>query len=246
MAHGALLSLILPPSLAEEDAAQAIRRDFPARREEGGAGGMGGSKPYIGLYWTRPAPRVGFTTLPREVEAAAAASRTIRYQRELVRAWVAAARGRLVAERVALDFAPDRDTALIGDDVRAAIALARAEGATLVVVDFAARAGWRPQIHMRAIFDREDVDVEALYPDPIRIDGLTFDPVEHFRRWQAFYADAATGKAEAKAAILARIETAAPEGATWADLAGWLNNEGYRTLTGKAWTAENARKLVKG
>ena len=40
---------------------------------------------FVGFYWTLPMPHVGFTKLPRDAEAAAEASQTIRYQRERVR-----------------------------------------------------------------------------------------------------------------------------------------------------------------
>jgi hypothetical protein len=38
----------------------------------------------VGFYWTQPVPWARFTALPQDVEAAAKASRTIRYQREAV------------------------------------------------------------------------------------------------------------------------------------------------------------------
>ena len=44
---------------------------------------------YLGLYWTLPVPWAGFTRLPKDAKAAAARSRTIAYQRERVRRWVA-------------------------------------------------------------------------------------------------------------------------------------------------------------
>ena len=49
---------------------------------------------YVGVYWTLPVNWAGFRALPLDVDAAAAASRTIRYQRERVRGWVRGARVR--------------------------------------------------------------------------------------------------------------------------------------------------------
>jgi hypothetical protein len=89
------------------------------------------------------------------------------------------------------------------------------------------------------------VAVERLYPDPIIIDGKRFDPIEHFRAWQAFYVAAAGSKPEAKAAITALIDQCGPANATWPEMAAWLNAEGHRTLNGKEWTADNVRKLLK-
>jgi hypothetical protein len=48
---------------------------------------------FVGFYWTLPIPAVGFTSLPKDVGAAAAASKTIRYQRERIRRWVADQKG---------------------------------------------------------------------------------------------------------------------------------------------------------
>ena len=55
---------------------------------------------FLGLYWTLPVPWAGFTQLPKDVGAAAKLSRTIAYQRERVRRWVAEEGGDLVAEEV--------------------------------------------------------------------------------------------------------------------------------------------------
>lgn len=206
---------------------------------------MIGRKRYLGFYWTRPAPQVGFTTLPADVDAAALISRTIRYQRDLVRRRVSEMKGELVAERVALDIAPDRDTDAIGDDVRRAAEIARAKNATVVIVGFNAHANWRPQWPMQDALSAAGVEVERLYPEPIEIDGRPFDPIYHFRAWQAFYAAAAAGKPELKAAIREHIDTHAPAEASWGEMAAWLNTEGYRTLTGKAWTGDNVRKFLK-
>ncbi len=39
----------------------------------------------VGFYWTLPVPWAGFTELPKDVDRAAEFSRTIRYQREIIR-----------------------------------------------------------------------------------------------------------------------------------------------------------------
>lgn len=202
-------------------------------------------KAYVGFYWTRPAPRVGFLDIPADVDAAAAASLTIRYQRDLVRRWVQTEKGHLIAEFAALDVAPDRDTDAITDDVRRATDHAVEHNATLVVVDFLAKANWRRQRPMQRQLEAASVEVHRLYPDPIYIEGKRFDPIEHFRAWQAFYVAAAASKSEAKAAITAHIYECGPADATWPEMAAWLNAEGYRTLNGKEWTDDNVRKFLK-
>ena len=39
----------------------------------------------VGFYWTLPVPWAGFTDLPKDIDAAVKASRTIRYQVQRVR-----------------------------------------------------------------------------------------------------------------------------------------------------------------
>ena len=43
----------------------------------------------VGFYWTLPVPWVRFTSLPKAVDDAAKLSRTIRYQRDLIRRYAA-------------------------------------------------------------------------------------------------------------------------------------------------------------
>lgn len=206
---------------------------------------MRGRKRYVGFYWTRPAPQVGFISLPDDADAAAAISRTIRYQREHVRRWVKDEKGELVAERVVLDVSPDRDTDAIVDDVRRVADIARANRAAVAIVGFSASANWRPHHPMRDALQAAGAEVAFIYPEPIMIDGAMFDPIAHFRAWQAFYEKTTAEKPALKAAILAHVEHHGPSDATWSEIAAWLNAEGYRTLNGKAWTTENVRKFLK-
>lgn len=76
----------------------------------------------VGFYWTRPVNWAGFTRLPRDVEEAAQASRTIRYQMERVRAWARDNAVALVEEVPFLDLRTDRVTDACGE----ALAKARA------------------------------------------------------------------------------------------------------------------------
>ena len=61
---------------------------------------------YLGFYWTLPVNWAGFRRLAVNIDDAAAASRTIRYQRERVRCYVAESRGRLVDEIAFIDMNP--------------------------------------------------------------------------------------------------------------------------------------------
>ena len=62
----------------------------------------------VGFYWTLPVPWAGFTKLPKDIEEAAKASRTIRYQCELIRRYARDNGYRLVDEKVFLEIEPDR------------------------------------------------------------------------------------------------------------------------------------------
>lgn len=201
---------------------------------------------YVGFYWTLPVPFANFTSLPQDVDAAAGQSRTIRYQRDRVRRWVAGEKAALVAERVFLELQPDRGTDLVRPALDEAIALCTDQGADLVLVDFAAAFGWRRHSWLRDHLEASGIGVQALDPAPIPIDGATFDPVEHFRTWQQAQAAFVARKPERKAALIAAIGRLPVEDMTLAEVAAHLNAEGLRTPTGKPWTRENVRKFLAG
>ena len=200
---------------------------------------------YIGFYWTLPVPFAGFTALPADIDAAAAQSRSVRYQRERVRRWVHAEAGELVAERAFLELAPDRGTAAVTGDLDAAIALSRASDAALVLVDFAESFGWRRH---PALWDRlreAGASHMALTPDPVMIDGQVFDPMAHFRRWREIWDAFRASRPERKAAIAEAIGALAIEGGAYAEIAKQLNASDIKTLNGKPWTKETVRKFLK-
>ncbi len=62
----------------------------------------------VGFYWTLPVPWAGFTELPTDIDAAAGASRTIGYQRALIRRHAKAEKLNLIREEVFLEIEPDR------------------------------------------------------------------------------------------------------------------------------------------
>ena len=190
----------------------------------------------LGFYWTLPLPHVGFTELPKDVEAAAKASQTIRYQRERVRRHVEARGGALVHEAVWMELAPDRGSRHVEAELRKALDRCREAGAELLYVDFAERHGWRPHQQLKTCLDAlagDAVRHRPLDPDPIVIDGRRFDPVAHFRRWQKRMAErgtAAERRQEVRASILAlaadRLPPAVPR-ADYASLAEALNRAGH-------------------
>lgn len=60
-------------------------------------------QPYLGICWTLPVNWAGFRDLPPSVEAAAAGSKTIRYQCERVRRHVEDVCGDWIAEIAFMD-----------------------------------------------------------------------------------------------------------------------------------------------
>ena len=90
---------------------------------------------YIGFYWTLPVNWAGFRRLPQNIDDAAATSRTIRYQRELIRRYVAEDKGTLLDEIAFIDVQPDRATDMIEAELRTKAAVYAGE-ATLLYVRF--------------------------------------------------------------------------------------------------------------
>ena len=198
---------------------------------------------YIGFYWTLPVPWAGFTALPSDPDAAAKASRTIRYQLERVRRWVKDDGGRLVAEEVFLELAPDRGTGEIVPVIDRLIAKAHAQGAKLVLVDFSDAFQWRRH---GALWDRlADRRVcERLDPTPIFLDGKAFDPVQHFRSWRQLDQAHAAARPAVRAALAGTARSLRDDGSTYAAIAAQLNASGDLTPNGRKWTADNVRKLL--
>ena len=133
-------------------------------------GAAGGSR-FVGFYWTLPLPHLGFTKLPKDVEAAAAASRTVRYQRERVQRHVAEQDGELVHEAVWIELAPDRGSPYVEAELREALDRCREARAELLYVDFAERHGWRPHQQLKTCLDAlagDAVHHRPLDPDPDR------------------------------------------------------------------------------
>lgn len=200
---------------------------------------------YVGFYWTLPVPFGDFTALPADVEGAAARSRTVRYQRERVRRWVKDEHGRLVAERAFLELAPDRGTVTVTAEIDAIVALARDEGASLVLVDFAESFGWRKHPALWERLEELGAPYVALPPDPVIIDGAEFDPIAHFRMWADIWDAFRKSKPERKASIRAAIGDLPVAEMTNAEIARALNDAGIKSLGGKDWTKDNVAKFIK-
>ncbi|MFT8355469.1 MAG: hypothetical protein ABF617_12855 [Gluconobacter japonicus] len=196
-------------------------------------------KSYVALAWTRPVPWAGFDRLSSDIDAAAMQSRTIRYQRDLIRQYVREVQGVLETEVALLELAPDRATPeslkILGDLVRQC-----SSQATFLSVDFTASQGWRPQPALG-----RGIPIErclALAPDPLLMDGKLFDPQAHFRAWRQNEKAHAQSRPKHRQAILKAL--VGQEGLSWPKKADLLNAQDLRTHGGKPWTADNLRKFL--
>jgi hypothetical protein len=138
----------------------------------------------VGFYWTLPVPWAGFNDLPADVDEAAGQSRTIRYQRDLIRRYARDHAMDLIHEAVFLEIEPDRGTSHVRDALRKVEELCRAHGATLLIVDFSEVQGWRSHAPLQDWARASRVDVRSISPDGIMMDGRTFDPHRHFSDWR--------------------------------------------------------------
>ena len=202
---------------------------------------------YVGFYWTLPVPWAGFSSLDDDVDQAADQSRTIRYQRDLIRRWVKNEHGVLIAEKVFLELAPDRATELIEAPLKDAVALCRNHQATFVYVDFQLSHEARPHRFLQALLGKAGVDTMPLPPEPesFGADGQRFDPIEHFRGWRAAYQEHLAEKPAKSLRIKQDIYRMREEGLNWTSVATWLDQQGLMTLNGKPWSPDNARKFAR-
>ena len=201
---------------------------------------------YVGVYWTLPVTWAGFRDLPPGVDAAAAASRTIRYQRERVRGWVRKWGGTLLGEVAFMDTRTDRATDAVRDVLRRAVPAYAGKGATLLAVQFHEVQHWRhnPFLHQAAA--ELGLAVIGLSPDPMTIGGKVFDPAQHFATWRKDDGTAmARLRLEAHMGLQAALAEVPGGNGRWQAIAGLLNGRGVRTIRGGSWTAENVRKLVR-
>jgi hypothetical protein len=197
---------------------------------------------YVGFYWTLPVNWAGFRRLPANVDDAAAASLTIRYQREVVRRYVVEDRGTLLDEIGFIDVQPDRATDMVQAELRTKAAT-YAGRATLLYVRFEEIDHWRRNAYLLEAARELGLEVLPLPPDPVSIDGETFNPILHFKQWRERDESTKT-RLKLEAGHELRLALAkVPEGnGRWQVIAERLNNAGTWTSSGGRWTAENVRK----
>lgn len=199
----------------------------------------------VGFYWTLPVPWAGFTALPKNIEDAAKASRTIRYQMELIRSYAVENKLTLIREEVFLEGEPDRGTRDVLAVLRNLKDFCLANQAVLLYVDFSEAQGWRSHGPMAEWSSRAGVETVGIAPVEKFIDGKLFDPGKHFSGWRRRQEEWSAGKAERVAAALCRAQALRAEKMTYDKIARSLDAEGLRSATGKKWSAELVRKLLR-
>jgi Recombinase len=200
----------------------------------------------VGFYWTLPVPWAGFTRLPDNIDDAAKASRTIRYQRSLITEFARQQGLKLVHEAAFLEIDPDRGSRLIEAALDKAAAICVKNAAQLLFVDFSAVQGWRSHGPMLGWLEERQVDhsmpIEA---SPVMMDGKLFDPHEHFSNWRVLQREWIDGKEERASQALARALELKAEGVSNPSIAAQLNAEGIPSVTGKPWSSDGLRKFLK-
>lgn len=199
----------------------------------------------VGFYWTLPVPWAGFTELPKDIDAAAKASRTIRYQRELIRRHAKENSHQLVEEQVFLEIAPDRGSRYVLDALRPLEAICRQKHAVLLYVDFSEVQGWRGHGPLSDWESHTRIEVQTVYPDEIQIDGGSFDPHRHFADWRERQQAWTAGKEERIARAVDAATRLRVAGRTYKEIAEMLNANDVRSATGKPWSEDGIRDLLK-
>jgi hypothetical protein len=199
---------------------------------------------YFAFYWTFPVPWVGFTSLPGDLDEAAAASRTIRYSRQKARAHVAHQGGTMAPEgEVAIiELAPDRGSPEIGDAFRALLDKAATCGAKVVIVDFSGHNGWRGHQYLNQHYDDPCCEVVRAAYEDVHLTGI--NPYDHFEKWRDRTREKIAAKPDHRAAVLDAL--AEIDGVSFPARAVALNALGLRTHGGKLWTGDNLRKFLQG
>jgi hypothetical protein len=203
-------------------------------------------KAAVGFYWTLPVPWAGFRKLPANIDEAAAASRTIRYQRALIRRYAKENNYELVHEEAFLEIEPDRGSDLVREPLQKVEAICRNANAMLLFVDFTQVQGWRSHRPMADWAQRASVDIESIYPGEIDLDGEHFSPDAHFSDWRLKQRDWSHKKAERRREAFSRAAQLRAEGHSYHSIAETLNRDQMLSATGKPWTADNVGKLVAG
>jgi hypothetical protein len=202
-------------------------------------------KATVGFYWTLPVPWARFTALPQDTEGATQTSRTIRYQREAVRRYARDNKCELVDEVVFLELAPDRGSAFVSGALGKVAANCRRHDALLLLVDFRQVHGWRAHAPLGEAIRALGIETCPVPPEPMPVDGETFDPFAHFADWRARQQQWTAERPARQAAMAVQASVLRDEGKTHAEIAALLNTAAIPSASRKPHTAESVRKALK-
>ena len=198
----------------------------------------------VGFYWTLPVPWAGFTTLPAQIDEAAAVSTTIRYQRDAIRRHAKNEGYQLVHEEVFLEIEPDRGSDIIREPLAKVAKICREHDAVLLYVEFSQVQGWRSHAPMQKWSQTYSIQTDPVFPDEIVMDGQMFDPHEHFSDWREKQARWISNKAKRSENAYARAQDLVAAGLKKPEIAKRLNTENIPSLSGKPWTSDNLGKFL--
>lgn len=207
---------------------------------------------YVSFYWTLPVHWMELYDFPKPgIEEAARLSKTIRYQRERVRRFLALNPGRLLAEVAVMSDRTDRATNLIRCEFEKTAR--KWPKATVLYVDFSSSArGWRRVPDLSSFLDQHEPRPERLDPEPVWIPGLPygkrFDPIKHFAQWRRRDEEATDAlEAAAHEALREALRETPPGRGQPGRIADRLNRAGVRTVRGKlsGWTARSVNAQLQ-
>ena len=198
----------------------------------------------VGLYWTLPVTWAQFVDLPKDVEAAATDSKTIRYQMELIRRYAKDHDYALIHEEVFLEIEPDRGSVHIQSALETIERMCRGESATILVVDFSVVRNWRRNAYMDAWLENTNMPFIRIPPDPFLSAEWSFDPVQHFSDWRKRHFDWMRSKHEREAIALRRSLELRTANLSVNAIARQLNLEKVPSPTGKPWRESNLRSFL--
>ncbi|WP_170756506.1 recombinase family protein [Ruegeria lacuscaerulensis] len=199
----------------------------------------------VGFYWTLPVTWAQFVELPRDVEAAASASKTIRYQMELIRRYAKEHGFNLIHEEVFLEIQPDRGSIHIQSALDSIERICRTGDATILVVDFSVVQNWRRHGYMDEWFENTHMPIVRIPPDPLRTTEWSFDPGQHFGDWRQRHSYWMSSKHEREVFALRRSLELQKTGLSVNAIAEQLNMEKTPSPTGKPWRESNLRTFLK-
>lgn len=213
-------------------------------------------KKAVGFYWTLPVPWISepFTQLSSDVEQAAKESRTIRYQREVVRRWARQSNIEISKEGVYLELEPDRAGSSWHDfnngmpsELYEIVDYCRKENAEILYVDFGAFIHQRSHLVMNEKLRESGISHVGIWPDEnsIEIDGELFNPEDHFRNWRDRHHEWKKMRHERQEEVAQVALSLRRKAHKLSDIANTLNRYGLPTPHNKKWTTDNLRKFLK-